>query len=250
MCAALIEAGGCADALLMEETRYSTPAAEQLADHLASEILDAARAEQRAPSAPSEYPRASAIAASVGTGAGVVALGYASWASGACIPILWVVDFGIHEFGHLLTYWLPWPVTASAGSLFQVGVPLGAAVWLLFRQRRWNTAALLVAWAGCSARNVAVYIADAPYRRLMLWGGEGTLHDWAELLAGRQMQYAEEIAAGVDAAGWIMLAAGLALALAPVIARSLAAHRYRTRAAADKAFEATLPVREPHGPIG
>jgi hypothetical protein len=105
---------------------------------------------------------------------------------------------GIHEFGHLVTFWAPWPVTAAAGSVLQVAAPLGAAAWALYARKRWDLAAILVAWAGCSARSVAVYIADAPYQRLMLWGGEGVLHDWAQLLQGRPMLYAGTIASAVE----------------------------------------------------
>lgn len=220
-----------------------------LADELAEEILDAAREEGDSPD-PSEYPGLLEIAASAGVAAGVVALGYASWASGAAIPFLWVFDFGIHEFGHLVTYWLPWPITASAGSVLQVAAPLSLAAYALLVRGHWRVAGVLVAWAGCSARNVAVYIADAPYQRLLLWGGDGVLHDWAHLLQGRPMRYAATIAWSVDAAGWLLVAAGFALVLAPVVLRAVVAHGTRARAAAEEAYKATLPVREPYGPVG
>jgi hypothetical protein len=220
-----------------------------LAEDLAEEILDAARAEGESPAA-TEYPGPLEVTGSVGVAAIVLVLGYSSWASGAAIPFLWVFDFGIHEFGHLVTYWLPWRITAAAGSVFQVAFPLGLAAYALIARGRWRVAAVLVAWAGCSARNVAVYIADAPYQRLALWGGEGVLHDWAQLLQGQPMQYAGTIARGVEAVGWLLVGTGLALALAPVVVRASVAHGLRARAAAEEAYKATLPVREPHGPVG
>lgn len=230
----------------MEYRTIDTPTAEERADEI---LADALAAERQAVD-PSAYPGALEIAWSLGVGALVVVLGYASWASGAAIPLLWVIDFGIHEFGHLVTFWAPWRVTAAAGSVLQVAVPLGAAAYALYVRKRWDLAAVFVAWAGCSARSVAVYIADAPYQRLMLWGGEGVLHDWAQLLQGRPMLYAGTIASAVEVVAWLLVAGGFALALAPVVARTVTAFRIRARAAAIEARRATLPVREPHRPIG
>lgn len=230
----------------MDYQTADTPAAEDRSDAI---LADALAAERQAAD-PSAYPGVLEIAASLGVGAVVVVLGYASWASGATIPLLWVVDFGIHEFGHLVTFWAPWRVTAAAGSVFQVAVPLGVAAYAWYARKRWDIAAIFVAWAGCSARSVAVYIADAPYQHLMLWGGEGVLHDWAQLLAGRSMLYAGTIASAVEVTAWLLVGTGFALALAPVVMRSVTAFRIRTHAAAIEARRATLPVREPHRPIG
>ena len=196
------------------------------------------------------YPSAAEIAESVAAAIAVLALGAASAASGAMIPLLWGVDLGIHEFGHMVTYWVPvWQVTAAAGSVFQVAVPLGVA-WYLAATRRYRTAGILLAWAGCSARNVAVYIGDAPYRQLALIGGENSLHDWAQLLAGRQMQYAGAIASAVNVLGWLLIAAGLVLAIAPVAMRVQAYWAHQRREAAFEVRRESLPVREPHGPLG
>ena len=176
--------------------------------------------------------------------AGVV-IGVLSGTSGARVPFLWIVDFGVHEFGHLLTAWAPWRVTASAGSFAQVAFPLGLAMYFaLYRHEVWAGAPLL-AWAGASLRNVAVYIADAPYQLLELWGGEGSLHDWAQLLQGWPLQHAGAVAWLADAAGWLTIATALALALAPLVTQ----YRGAGNAAAEKR-EAALPVREPRGPIG
>ena len=110
-----------------------------------------------------------------------------------------------------------------------------------------------MAWAGTSARNVAVYIADAPYQQLELWGGDGVLHDWAQLLAGKPMQYAEQIAWAVNAMGWVLIAGGLVLVAWAAYAERRAVSAASVAAAklaADEARHATLPVREPRGPIG
>ena len=180
----------------------------------------------------------------------VVAVGLLSATSGARVPFLWGVDLGIHEFGHLVTFWAPWRVTAAAGSVFQVAVPLSLAAYYGFVRREWWAAAPLLAWAGTSARNVAVYIADAPYQRLELFGGPGVLHDWAQLLAGPSLRFAGAIAWTVDFAGWAAVAAALVVALWVPIGRAAAMLLDLQVARRFAARKSSLPVREPHGPIG
>jgi len=191
------------------------------------------------------------------SGAAVAAFGAASATTHASVPFASFIDFGVHEFGHLVFAWAPWMVTAAAGSIFQVVVPLGFAAYFAFARKEYWAAAPLMAWAGNSARNVAVYIADAPYQYLDLWGGEGTLHDWAQLLQGRPMQSAEEIAWAVNALGWALIAGGLALVAWAAWAERRAVRDAEEAAAHAAAHEAelearraTLPVREKHGPIG
>lgn len=176
----------------------------------------------------------------------VLLIGVLSATTGALVPLLWLVDFGIHEFGHLITAWAPWQITAFAGSFAQVAFPLGLAAYFALRRGELWAAAPLLAWAGDSLRNVAAYIADAPYQRLELWGGEGVLHDWAQLLQGKPMMQAGALAAFTNMIGWLAIAAALALTLAPLWAR----YQARAKRAADERREATLPVREPRGPIG
>lgn len=176
----------------------------------------------------------------------VVLIGVLSATTGALVPLLWLVDFGIHEFGHLIMGWAPWTVAAFAGSFAQVAAPAGLAAYFAFGRRELWAAAPLLAWAGDSLRSVAVYIADAPYQRLDLWGGEGALHDWAQLLQGKPMMYAGTIAWLANAVGWLAIAAALAVAVAPLVAQ----YRAGAKRVADERREATLPVREPRGPIG
>jgi hypothetical protein len=184
------------------------------------------------------------------SGIAVVVLGWSSAATGAQVPLLGGVDFGIHEFGHLVTAWAPWLVNAFAGSFLQVAAPLGLAAYFgLVRHEIW-AAAPLIAWAGTSTRNVAVYIADAPYQRLELWGGDGVLHDWAQILAGTPMQHAEQIAWWTNVAGWALIAGGLVLVVWAAFSERRAASAFAAKRTADEARHATLPVREPRGPIG
>jgi hypothetical protein len=149
----------------------------------------------------------------------VVALGVLSAVTHAQVPILWMVDFGVHEFGHMITGWAPYGVMLAAGSFSQVAFPLGLAAYFEIGRGETWAAAPLLAWAGTSLRNVAVYIADAPYQRLQLWGGENVVHDWAQLLAGRAIQHAAAYAWFADTVGWLLVATAFALALTSLVAQ-------------------------------
>ena len=136
--------------------------------------------------------------------------GWVAFVRGSGVPLLGLVDLGFHELGHLLTYPFPEVVTAMMGSIAQVAVPLGVALYFLFLRREQLGAALCLAWAATSAQNVSVYIADAPSQMLPLLGdGE---HDWAFVL-GRfdAIDSAAAIAAFVNGFGMVLLFAGFAL---------------------------------------
>lgn len=126
------------------------------------------------------------------------------------MPLLGLVDLGFHELGHLLTYPFPDVVTAMMGSVTQVAVPLGVALYFLLVRRDRLGGGLCLAWAATSAQNASVYIADAPTQALPLLG-DG-IHDWAFVL-GRwhAIDKAGGIAAGVKGFGLAMLFAGFAL---------------------------------------
>ncbi|HEX6331057.1 MAG TPA: hypothetical protein VF129_07190 [Actinomycetota bacterium] len=109
------------------------------------------------------------------------------------VPLLGLVDLGFHELGHLLTYPLPDVWTAAMGSVTQVSVPLGLAAYFVAVRRDLMGGAVCLAWAGTSARDAAVYIADAPFERRELIGGE---HDWAFVLGSEHLD-------ALDAAGTV-----------------------------------------------
>jgi hypothetical protein len=139
-------------------------------------------------------------------------LGWFAFVREVRVPLLGLVDLGFHELGHLLTYWLPQVVTAAMGSVFQIVVPLGIAVYFLWRGRDVAAGAMCLAWAGSSAQDVSVYVADAPYQRLQLIGGE---HDWAFVLGHfHALNHAAAIAAWVKGFGLVLVVAGLALCCA------------------------------------
>lgn len=142
-----------------------------------------------------------------------MALAVGTWSllADADVPLLVYADLGFHELGHLIGYVVGPPewVTAIAGTGMQVAVPLGAAVFLAAWRRDPFGATACLAWAATSLRNGAVYVADAPYERLPLIGGE---HDWAYLLGEHwnALDAADDIAAGMRFAGWALLFVGLA----------------------------------------
>ena len=95
------------------------------------------------------------------------------------IPVLTYVNLGIHELGHMLTYSWSEVVTAMMGSIAQVAVPALIAVYFFIFRSDWVVAGVCLAWAATSATEVALYVADAPVRKLDLIGDK---HDWAFIL--------------------------------------------------------------------
>jgi len=145
-----------------------------------------------------------------------LAMGAIAFVQDQPVPLLEYVNLGIHELGHLVAILLPPAVMAMMGSIAQVAVPLGIAVYFLAHGERLG-AGLCLAWAGTSARDVAVYIADAPYQRLQLIGGE---HDWARILGPSHcncIERAGDYASYVRGAGFVFVLLGvLVCALGPL----------------------------------
>ncbi len=141
-----------------------------------------------------------------------VAVGVWSLATASDVPLLVFADLGFHELGHLIGYITRPPewIIAIAGTGLQVAVPLGAALTLGLWRRDPFGATICLAWAATSLRGSAVYVADAPYERLPLIGGE---HDWAYLLGDhwQALHLADDIANWMIGAGWVLLFAGATL---------------------------------------
>jgi|GEM_PF-1359454 len=155
------------------------------------------------------------LGAAVAAAIGVVAFGFKQ-----PVPALDLFDLGVHELGHLLTAFMPRMVMFLAGSVFQVAVPLGLAAYFLWRRSEWASAGFCLAWAGTSARDVAVYIADAPVQALPLIGG-GT-HDWAYLLGPQGFDCIERagaVARFTEVLGLVMVVGGVGVCLWPLVSR-------------------------------
>jgi len=140
-----------------------------------------------------------------------VLFGWIAFVRGGRVPMLSLVDLGFHELGHLVTRPFHEVVMLAAGSGAQIAVPVGlAAYFLVVRGDRFG-GALCLAWAATSAKDVAVYIADAPTQLLPLIGGE---HDWAAILGPDHfdaLDQAGAIAAGVRGFGMMLLFASFAI---------------------------------------
>lgn len=162
---------------------------------------------------PKTRPSLAAILAAL---AGCVLLGAVALVAREPVPLLSLVNLGFHELGHLLTYPFPDLVTASMGSVTQLAVPLGLAAYFWWARRDRIGAGVCLGWAAVNAQEWSVYVADAPFERLELIGGE---HDWAFVLDRLGwMEAADELAAALHALGWALLVAGLA-ACASTLAR-------------------------------
>jgi hypothetical protein len=174
-------------------------------------------------------------------------LGWFAFAKGERVPLLAAADFGFHELGHMLAMFLPRPLMVLAGSGTQVLVPVGLGIYFHRWRRDRMAAGLMAGWAGTSAQDVSVYIADAPYRFLDIVGGRDA-HDWWYLLGPGQLDafaYADEIAALVKGAGFLMLLGGIGLCVWGMLEPRLTE---RKQAAYEARLE-TLPVRRPRSVV-
>jgi hypothetical protein len=186
---------------------------------------------------------------------GCAVVGYFPFVSQRKVPLLGGVDLGFHELGHMLTYPFPDIISALMGSAFQVAVPLSLAAYFGLRRRDLLAAGLCLAWAGTSAVDVSVYIADAPFQRLPLIGGS---HDWAYLLgpaAFDTMTGAAGIAGTVKVAGALLVLAGIGLCfrgpfVGPAPGEPSMRRPVRVREPRRWVDPETLPAKPPSGGVG
>jgi hypothetical protein len=162
--------------------------------------------------------------------AGLIAclvLGWFAFVRDTRVPLLGLVDLGFHELGHLVTYVFPDVVTASMGSISQVVVPVGIALYFVLVRVDLMAGGVCLAWAATSAQDASVYIADAPYQRLQLIGGE---HDWAFVLGPQHLNMlhrAALIAGTVKGLGVLLLVAGVVACLVGLLRGVRATRRTR-----------------------
>ena len=137
------------------------------------------------------------------------------------MPILGMVDLGVHELGHLLFGWAPELVMALMGNGTQTLLPLLIAASFAWFRHDWPAAGLCLAWCATTLQDASVYIADAPYQRLPLLKENG-IHDWAYILGAEHfyaLDKAATIAACVRDAGLALLVVGFGLCLVPALRR-------------------------------
>ncbi|MBT8214582.1 MAG: hypothetical protein KJP12_05095 [Acidimicrobiia bacterium] len=181
--------------------------------------------------------------------AGVVICAVAGWIAFVQverIPLLGYADLGFHELGHLVMYMFPISeiLTAAMGSIFQVAIPGGLAAYFWLKRRDRFATAVTLAWAATSARDVAVYVADAPHRALPLLGGDNVTHDWWFIL-GRfdAIDRAGSLAGLITVMGIITLFGAIAICVMGLV--DLHGWRFKRRPSV-----AGLPVREARPPRG
>jgi hypothetical protein len=158
-------------------------------------------------------------APSLATAAGVLVLGWFAFVKGVRVPILGMVDLGVHELGHQLFSWAPELVMICMGNGTQSLLPLIIAVCFAVFKRDWCACGLCLAWCGTTLQNASVYIADAPYQRLVLLK-ENSIHDWAYVLGPEQFNALDKaglVATCVKGVGLAFLLIGLGICLAPAL---------------------------------
>jgi hypothetical protein len=94
-----------------------------------------------------------------------------------------LLDYAIlpfHEAGHLvLMPFAPRFLVAAGGTLAQLGLPLGFAVYFFWKRREPFSACVALLWLFASMQNMGIYMKDARFLLLPLFGAdplEG--HDW------------------------------------------------------------------------
>lgn len=97
------------------------------------------------------------------------------------------ITLGFHEMGHAFFSWFGSRIlTTAGGTIFQLLVPLGAAVYLARAQRDPFGAAVCLFWLGASLVEAGVYAADARAQALPLVSPFGPVdvdsHDWTVML--------------------------------------------------------------------
>jgi len=165
-------------------------------------------------------------------GLGAAAISMFAFVLRSPVPVFDWIDLGVHELGHMIVMGGPRMLHFLAGSLLQVAVPAALAAYFMWRQKDMAGAGFCLAWAGTSAWDVSVYVADAPIQALPLIGG-GT-HDWAYLLGPQgwdSIDQAGAIAGFVDFVGMTAAAIGVGLAVWPAFRHASNLRRSRTAGA-------------------
>jgi hypothetical protein len=153
------------------------------------------------------------------TAAGVLLLAWFAFGRGHRVPLLGLVDLGVHELGHLLFAAAPGLLPVFAGNGLQTALPLLVAAGFYFGRRDLPATGLCVAWSGTTLQDASVYIADAPYQALPLLK-EGSIHDWAYILGPDHLDAlgsAATIASYVNHVGLLVLVAGFCVCLSPLL---------------------------------
>jgi hypothetical protein len=122
-------------------------------------------------------------------------------------PLVGGIDLAMHEFGHMLFKPFGWEflgetMVIAGGSLWQITFPLIFAGYFLFNRmhRDFHAATIALWWSALNMVDVAVYMADARARKLMLLSGvtgeEDDGHDFFQLFSRYGMLGKDTVYAG------------------------------------------------------
>ncbi|MCE1252743.1 MAG: hypothetical protein LWX83_04240 [Anaerolineae bacterium] len=113
-----------------------------------------------------------------------------------------VLDFGIHEMGHMVFGFVPIRfVGVLGGSLMQWLAPLWMLMYALYKKQP-VSARLFLFWSGQSLIHSAPYIGDARSQSLQLlspffFTGEKIIHDWNYILGQLHLLWADQFLSGL-----------------------------------------------------
>ena len=123
------------------------------------------------------------------------------------------VNLIFHEAGHTLAVIFPKIIQVSAGSLFQLFIPLVCFLHL-YHSNNYYSSYLVLFWVGQSILNISVYAADAQLMMLPLLGGENVTHDWNFILDYLGLlRHTDIIAQGIYFFGIVVIATAATLSL-------------------------------------
>jgi hypothetical protein len=127
------------------------------------------------------------------------------------------VNLAFHEMGHAAFFWLGDRfLNTAGGTIFQLGIPIAAAGYLLYKQRDPFGAAVCLFWLGTAMFGAGVYAADARAQALPLVSPFGPVdvdsHDWTVML----MKYGmlsrdQEIGAALRSGGILAMLGSIAI---------------------------------------
>ena len=127
-----------------------------------------------------------------------------------CFTMIDYVNLGFHEAGHFILGVLGIQfLTALGGTLGQLFVPFAFSIYF-FLKKDYRASLFTVFWFFQNFMGISYYIADAPYQRLPLLGGDGSVHDWVYMFAETgALHRAESLALFFKASGTLGMFASI-----------------------------------------
>jgi hypothetical protein len=125
------------------------------------------------------------------------------------------INLGFHEMGHAAFFWLgDRLLTVAGGTIFQIGIPVLAGVYLARKQNDPFGATVCLFWLGTALFGAGIYAADARAQALPLVSPFGPVdvdsHDWTVMLLRFGMLTKDElIGAALRRAGILSMVGSL-----------------------------------------